>query len=90
MTAMRSITNFDANGLYTGEGVINFSQYNSQTDCLWTVKLVGDNFVPYPNIPTAPRRLRTCRSTAAGWRGPGYQPDRASPGNADPVRRKTR
>ena len=51
MTAMRSITNFDASGLYTGEGVIKFSQYNSKTDCLWTVKLVGDNFVPYPNIP---------------------------------------
>lgn len=51
MTAMRSITNFDADGLYTGEGVVNFSQYNSKTDCLWVVKLVGDNFVPYPHIP---------------------------------------
>jgi branched-chain amino acid transport system substrate-binding protein len=51
MTAMRGITNFNANGLYTDIGVVNFSQYNVKSYCLWAVKLAGDTFVPYPNLP---------------------------------------
>jgi ABC-type branched-subunit amino acid transport system substrate-binding protein len=51
MTALRGVTNFNAAGLYTGIGVVNFSQYNVKSYCLWAVKLIGDQFVPYPNLP---------------------------------------
>ena len=51
MKAMRGITDFNANGLLPGTAAINFSRYNVMSTCLWAVKLVGDNFVPFPHIP---------------------------------------
>jgi branched-chain amino acid transport system substrate-binding protein len=48
--AMRSVTNFDANGSLAPEK-INFGQYNWKYGCLWMVQLKGDAFVPYPNSP---------------------------------------
>jgi branched-chain amino acid transport system substrate-binding protein len=50
ITALRSVTDFDAHGALAPEK-INFSHYNNKYSCLWMVKLEGDAFVPVSGSP---------------------------------------
>jgi branched-chain amino acid transport system substrate-binding protein len=50
ITALRSVTDFDADGALAPEK-INFAHYNNQYSCLWMVKLEGDAFVSVPGSP---------------------------------------
>jgi ABC-type branched-subunit amino acid transport system substrate-binding protein len=50
ITALRSVTNFDADGALAPEQ-INFSHYNNKYSCLWMVKLEGTAFVSVPGSP---------------------------------------
>jgi branched-chain amino acid transport system substrate-binding protein len=50
ITALRSVTNFDADGALAPEK-INFSVYNNKYSCLWMVQLKGDAFVSVPGSP---------------------------------------
>jgi branched-chain amino acid transport system substrate-binding protein len=50
ITALRSVTNFDADGALAPEQ-INFSKYNNKYSCLWMVKLEGTAFVSVPGSP---------------------------------------
>ena len=50
ITALRSVTDFDADGALAPEK-INFSHYNNKFSCLWMVKLDGNAFVSVPGSP---------------------------------------
>jgi branched-chain amino acid transport system substrate-binding protein len=50
ITALRSVTNFDADGALAPEK-INFAHYNNKYSCLWMVKLEGNAFVSVPGSP---------------------------------------
>ncbi|MCW2523326.1 MAG: hypothetical protein JWO63_1661, partial [Frankiales bacterium] len=50
LAAMRKVTDFDADGLFSPEK-INFGSYAPTQSCSWLVTLTGTKFVPLPNIP---------------------------------------
>jgi len=51
ITALRSVNDFNDGGLLAPLK-INFTQYNTKSNCTWFVKLTGDAFVPYPGTPS--------------------------------------